>query len=247
MLIHTPRTLFAIGKGLVRRRKDGVSAGVGGIGDDNPYISHHRAGIFDCDYLLHMNNAAYLSHAEYARWELCAYNGLMDSMFKDKVREAVTINCYTGANIRLTALVFVFSFTDQVNFMVGGCAIRYRKEIKPPGRRLDVHSVVARLDERHLWIYHTFRYPPGGQDPGRIRAHMVCQGLALQGRNVLDPRKYLTEKVGMDAGLIESLSQESSNTTMADLMDKYMDMEVKFKEAASQDDDKITNKTEKKS
>jgi hypothetical protein len=131
--------------------------------------------------------------------------------------------------------------------MVGGCAIRFRKEIKPPGRRLDVHSFVARLDERHLWIYHTFRYPPGGQDPGRIRAHMVCQGLALQGRTVLDPRKYLIEKVGIDAELVESLSQESSNTTMSDLMHQYMEMEVKFKEAASQDDEKLAEKPAKKS
>ena len=97
----------------------------------------------------------------------------------------------------------------QVNFMVGGSAIRYRREIRPVFRQFEVHTFVARLDERHFWIYHTFRYPPGGKDPGRIRCAMVCQGLAVQGRTVLDPRKYLIENVGMDAETVEQMSQES--------------------------------------
>ncbi|CAB9499695.1 Protein THEM6 [Seminavis robusta] len=175
-----------------------------------------RAGLFDCDYMLHLNNAAYLTHSEYARWELCAYNGLMESMYKDKV-----------------------------NFVVGGTAIRYRREIRPVFRQFEVHTFVAHVDERHFWIYHTFRYPPGGSDPGRIRCQMVCQGLAIQGRTVMDPRKYLVENVGIDAELIDELLQaESSNTTMHDLMDKYLAMDEKFKEASAKDDEWIAKKNE---
>ena len=224
-IIHTPRTLFAIGKGLAKRRSAGKTASLGGIGADNPYVSTGRAGLFDTDYLLHMNNAAYLSHAEYARWELCAYNGLLSSMFHDKV-----------------------------NFMVGGTAIRFRREIAPIFRQFEVHSFVARLDERHLWIYHAFRYPPGGKDPGRIRAHMVCQGLAIQGRTVLDPRMYLKDMVGIDADAVDALSSSSSSSDggpggatnehdiFAELMDKYSAMEAVFKAATAKDDEELSKK-----
>ena len=66
-IIHTPRTFIAVGKGLARRQSAGASASLGGMGAEHPYVSTGRAGLFDTDYLMHMNNAAYLSHAEYAR------------------------------------------------------------------------------------------------------------------------------------------------------------------------------------
>lgn len=210
-LVHTPRTLFAIGKGLARRRNAGSSSALGGIGEENPFITYCRAGLFDCDYQMHMNNAAYLSHAEYARWELCAYNGLMQSMFQEKV-----------------------------NFLVGSTVVRYRREIRPVFRSFEIHSSVVRLDDRNLWVYHAFRYPEGGKDPGRIRAQVVCRGIAVQNRTVLDPRLYLKEKVGMDPAVIDSISQEeddNTNNIMADLMDKYVSMEDVLKEAASKDDE----------
>lgn len=220
-LIHTPRTLFHIAKGLAKRRSDGAASALGGIGQDNPYVSEGRAGLFDTDYLMHMNNAAYLSHAEYARWELCSYNGLLGSMFRDKV-----------------------------NFVVGGTAIRFRREVAPIFRKFEVHSFVAKLDERHLWIYHAFRYPPGGKDPGRIRAHAVCQGIAIQGRNVLDPRVYLKDMVGMDPDIVDSLSctdggeseESSQRDVFSEMVDKYSEMETVFKTATALDDEALATK-----
>ena len=222
-IIHTPRTFIAVGKGLARRQSAGASASLGGMGAEHPYVSTGRAGLFDTDYLMHMNNAAYLSHAEYARWELCAYNGLLSSMFH-----------------------------DGVNFMVGGTAIRFRREVAPIFRKFEVHSFVAHLDERHLWIYHAFRYPPGGKDPGRIRAHAVCQGLAIQGRTVLDPRMYLKDMVGIDADAVDAMSSplDSSGSTgggshedvYAELMEKYSDMETVFKKATAMDDEELAKK-----
>jgi acyl-CoA thioesterase FadM len=199
---------------MIKRQKDGVAAALGGIGKENPFVSTGRAGMFDTDYLLHLNNAAYLSHAEYARWELCAYNGLMESMFKNKI-----------------------------NFVVGGTAVRFRQEIGFM-RKFEVHTFLAKLDERHLWLYHTFRYPPSGKDPGRIKAQVVCQGIAIQGRNVIDPRIFLKEKVGIDAHIVDELSvdspaDQSEEAVMAHLMDSYLDLEGAFKDATAMDDEKL--------
>jgi acyl-CoA thioesterase FadM len=221
-LIHTPRTLFHIAKGLAKRRSDGASSSLGGFGQKNQYISEGRAGLFDTDYLMHMNNAAYLSHAEYARWELCAYNGILSSMYR-----------------------------DNVNFVVGGTAIRFRREVAPIFRKFQVHSFLAQLDERHLWIYHAFRYPPGGKDPGRIRAHAICQGIAIQGRNVLDPRIYLKDMVGIDPAVVDSLvnvGTDGANDTTEDdvftaMMDKYLDLEAVFKTATTKDDEELAKKS----
>lgn len=212
-LVHTPRTLFYVAKGLVRRQK---GADPNGFGANSPFVTTGRAGLFDCDYLLHLNNAAYLSYAEYARWEMCAYNGLLKAMAR-----------------------------DQMAFVVGGTVVRYRKEIRPLFRKFEVHSYVAHLDQRNLWIYHTFRYPPGGDDPGRIRAQVLCQGLAIQGRNVLDPRKYLKENVGIDADLIDELSQETEENTLTSVMEKYSSMEDSFKEAATEDDQWLSSRSKK--
>lgn len=224
--IHTPRMLFAIGKGLARRRSAGTAASTAGLGADNPYVSAGRVGIFDMDYLMHMNNAAYLSHAEYARWEMCAANGLLSSMLNNKV-----------------------------NFLVGGTAIRFRREISPIFRKFEVHSSVARLDERYMWIYHAFRYPADGKDPGRIRAHAVCQGVAIQGKAVLDPRTYLKDMVGMDADVVDSISSDTASSDggketsqediFAELMDKYSSMEEVFKKATAKDDEELANKSKK--
>ena len=48
------------------------NSGFGGGGYSNPHIYESKCGIFDIDIFGHMNNAAYLNHAEYARWELTA-------------------------------------------------------------------------------------------------------------------------------------------------------------------------------
>ena len=214
-LIHTPRTLYHVAQGMIKRQKDGAAAALGGIGKENPFVSTGRAGMFDTDYLLHMNNAAYLSHAEYARWELCAYNGLMETMLR-----------------------------NNINFVVGGTSVRFRQEIGLL-RKFEVHTFLAKLDERHLWMYHTFRYPPSGKDPGRIKAQVVCQGLAIQGRNVLDPRVFLKDKVGVDPDIVDALSvpspedQQSEGAIMANMMDSYLSLESAFKDAASMDDERL--------
>ena len=216
-LVHTPRTLFFIGKGLARRQR-GIDPD--GLGAQNAFVTHCRAGLFDVDYLMHLNNAAYLNYAEYARWELCARNGILKSMLNDKI-----------------------------NFLVGGNTVRYRREVRPLWRKFEIHSHLAHLDERHLWIYHAFRYPADGKDPGRIRAQVLCQGLAIQNGQVLDPRKYLVDKVGMDADRVQAVSSSGSghtNDIMEELMEKFMAMEAVLKQAATKDDELLKLKSTKK-
>jgi hypothetical protein len=62
-LIHTPRTLYAIAKGLWKRRQHNRVAAsanqpatIVGIGEGNHHIYEARLGLFDVDYLGHMNN-----------------------------------------------------------------------------------------------------------------------------------------------------------------------------------------------
>lgn len=131
VLLTTPRTAFSIGKGLLKRRASGseTAAALSGIGLDNPYVYTARAGLFDVDFLGHMNNAMYLSHAELARWEWTAYNGMLSAMTK-----------------------------KNLHFLVKGSCIRYRQEIRPLFRHFQVDSCIAGLDEKHLWMTQKFRY-----------------------------------------------------------------------------------------
>jgi acyl-CoA thioesterase FadM len=88
-LVHTPRTLVAIGKGLMGR--GAANASQIGFGA-TPHIYSSRAGLLDLDYLGHMNNAAYLTHAELARWQMTAQNGMLQKGFKKKCFFVVTSN-----------------------------------------------------------------------------------------------------------------------------------------------------------
>jgi hypothetical protein len=60
-LIHTPRTIASICRGLWNRRRAPPSASklIVGVGE-NHHIYRARLGLFDVDYLGHMNNGKYL-------------------------------------------------------------------------------------------------------------------------------------------------------------------------------------------
>jgi acyl-CoA thioesterase FadM len=117
-IVHTPRVIASVAKGLLRKSPNKLV----GLGPDNPHIYHARVGLFDVDYLGHLNNAAYLSHAEYARWEFVAENGLVQTMFK-----------------------------HNTHFLVAGLAIRYRREVRPLFRKFEVQTYFAGINERHIY------------------------------------------------------------------------------------------------
>lgn len=149
-IIHTPRVIWSLLNGLRKHRARDVNnkavlsaaqvaAGVDGtttatttkeaktglgLRVDDPHRYYARVGIFDVDYLGHMNNAAFLSHAEYARWDMTAENGLLQSMYR----------------------------TDT-HFMVASSYCRYRAEMRPIFQQFQVETYVAGLDDRNLWMY----------------------------------------------------------------------------------------------
>ena len=118
-LIHTPRVIASLVKGLSQRSSSRTVSVVPG----NPHKYHARVGLFDVDYLGHLNNAAFLSHAEYARWEMTAANGLLTSMYNTK--------------------------TD---YMVSSVSCRFRAQVRPLFRKFQVQSMVGGMDDRHIWM-----------------------------------------------------------------------------------------------
>jgi acyl-CoA thioesterase FadM len=118
-LIHIPRVAYSIGKGFYKQTPGSLV----GLGPDNPHIYESRAGLFDVDSYGHMNNAAYLTHAEFARWEMSATNGLLKNMYN-----------------------------AETNFLVASTAVRYRRELRPVFRKFHVETYVGALDERNIWM-----------------------------------------------------------------------------------------------
>jgi acyl-CoA thioesterase FadM len=76
-LIHTPRTIAAIARGLWKPEMKGV-----GFHPSIPHIYESRVGVLDADYMGHMNNASTLTHAELARWEMTATSGALNTMYR---------------------------------------------------------------------------------------------------------------------------------------------------------------------
>jgi hypothetical protein len=121
-IVHTPRVLASIAKGMMRHSKSKENTRLGIV---EPHKYYSRAGMLD--YALgHLNNAAFFSHAEYARWEMAATNGWMQAMMQDK------------------SIYFV---TSQ--------SCRYRAEIRPFFREFEVQSIIGGMDDKNIWLYVT--------------------------------------------------------------------------------------------
>ncbi|GAX11997.1 hypothetical protein FisN_8Lh091 [Fistulifera solaris] len=204
-LIHTPRVLFSLVKGLVKRQ----SSPERNVGLTDAHIYTARAGLFDVDYLGHLNNAAYLSHAELARWEMTSHNGLLSAMMK-----------------------------NNIAFLVAGSAVRYRREIRPVFCRFQIETTVAGLDDNNnIWIMQNFRYPTQGQD--RILAQVLIRGMAVQGRTVINPRHLFVDLCEMDETVVDKLIMPNvSDDAIESLLEKYAELEDQFRHVAALDDEK---------
>lgn len=204
-IIHTPRTLYSIAKGFLQRSK-----GPPGIGNDNPHIYTSRVGLFDVDYLGHMNNASYLSHAEYARWQMCAENGLIAAMWN-----------------------------HNMHFVVLGSTIRYRKELRPLFRSFQIDTELSAIDDGNMWIVHNFRHAKDKANK-RIMAQVLVQGAAVRGRTRINPADLLVNHVGIDSSLVDTLrlsaaTQDEHNLAM---IQNYQALQETFQTTASKDDSK---------
>ena len=174
-LVHMPRVIASVAKGMYRGRQKGSS----GFAAQFPHIYTARVGVFDVDYLGHMNNASYLNHAEYARWEWTAETGMLKTFLEKKSE-----------------------------FIVTSAAIRYRREMKPLFRKFEIHTSLCGVDDRTFSIYQTFRYPGQG-GVNKIRAQVILSAVMRRGRKLVSPKKFLIEEAGVDPGDLDSLVGES--------------------------------------
>ena len=207
-LVHTPRVIGSIARGFLKRRSDPSPSIVGiGVGNDHKYVA--RVGLFDVDYLGHLNNAAYLNHAELARWEMTAYNGLLGTLAK-----------------------------NRGDFMVAGTSVRFRREVRPLFRKFQVDTTLAGLDDdNNIWATQNFRYP--GDTNNRVRAQIVVRAVVVQNRQVLDPRLVLHGYAGIDKDLVDSLClTKMSDEKLEELFERYAAMEESFRDVAAADDEK---------
>ena len=158
----------------------------------------------DVDYLGHMNNAAFLSHAEYARWEWTATTGALAAMYQ-----------------------------HQIHFVVGAASIRYRKELRWKTSFV-IHSTLEAIDARTMYIRQVFRSGSSTKSSsttttkddaahhdttttttnsdGRIVAQCLFQGLALQNQKIIEP-KIVLEHMGVPHDIINSLLLSQNNST----------------------------------
>jgi acyl-CoA thioesterase FadM len=210
--IHTPRTLYAVAKGLLNRNNNAkLATKPPGIGSDNPHIYSAKMGVFDVDYMGHMNNASYLSHAEYSRWQMCAENGVISAMWN-----------------------------HSIHFVVLGSSIRYRKEVRPLFRAFRIETTISAIDDANFWIVHNFRHQSDPKNK-RIMAQVLVQGAAIQGRNRVDPADLLIDHVGVEKPIVDALKLSSFSTASpseAEVIHTYKALQQSFQETASNDDSK---------
>mmetsp|Transcript_26707 Transcript_26707/g.39500 ORF Transcript_26707/g.39500 Transcript_26707/m.39500 type:complete len:230 (+) Transcript_26707:1529-2218(+) len=156
-ILHTPRTLASIARGLIKKGRGLIPSP-----SENFHVYKCRPNPFwDIDYIGHMNNAAYLQHCEFARWEWTAESGALEAMYK-----------------------------DGMHFIVNGSAIRYRREISLRDK-FEIHSSFKDIDDRHMYASQTFRSSNNGEGEGRILAQFLMQAVAVKNRKVIHPRNVL--------------------------------------------------------
>jgi acyl-CoA thioesterase FadM len=221
-LIHIPRTATAIAKGFIKRRLSPLSdtdKSLVGLGFQNqPYVYTSRAGLFDVDLMLHMNNASYLTHAELARWEWTAFNGTLEANLRSK------------------------SF-----FIVAASMIRFRREIQPL-RKFDIETRLGGIDERNIWCYQTFHYSneqssekeSGSNQRGKILAQVLTQGVITNKGKVINPRGWLEEHFPASKESIDELSilSEEDGSIFDSKAARFKHLEEALRKSAALYDDK---------
>ena len=197
--------------GLIRRalKHDGWNVGHG-IGPHNEHIYKARVGLFDIDYVGHMNNAAFLSHAEYARWEMAAESGMLSKMASENIMFFVTANF-----------------------------VRYRREVRPLFRSFQVETSVSAIDDRHMWFSHNFRYNSDSSDnkDNRILTQVMVQAVAVQKGKVLTPRDFLVQECGHDEELIQSiLWPDGEKVSDVDVLNSYRSLDNAMRGVSAKED-----------
>jgi len=242
-IIHTPRSLAAIARGMIKRRRalaatDGAPRFVGFApprggseddgkriaDDDNAHVYRSRPSVlWDMDYLGHMNNASYLTHAEYARWAWYAENGGLSAMYE-----------------------------HGMHFVATHTAARFRREIGVRDR-FEIRTNMEAIDDRHIWIQHTFR---SGGSGGRILAQVLLQAMVVKDRRVVPPITLL-KTIGVPTGVAESLTWRdkdggSGGDTAHDdddattFLERFRALDEAFRREAAADDERLRSASTEK-
>ncbi len=222
-IIHIPRTIASSVRGAVKRRLSPLSdQEISLVGISQPHIYSSRAGIFDVDLMGHMNNAAYLQHAELARWEWSAFGGSLSQAIKTK------------------------SF-----FIVTASIIRYRREIVPL-KKFDIETRLVGLDDRNLWVYQTFHHHINkdkkqeeldGPTRGKILAQIVTQAvIAKTGKGVINPRTWLEDNSLYSSSALDGIMNqngENTETIFDEKAKRFTHLEDILKKSAASYDEKV--------
>ena len=123
VLIHLSRVVPTLFRGAVLKPQAGA-------GVTAPHVYTARANpLLDIDQFLHMNNAAYATHFECARWEMGASSGMLSKLAR-----------------------------MQGAFVVASMTLRFRKEVRPM-QSFEIHSSVIAADERQVFIKQVLQEP----------------------------------------------------------------------------------------
>lgn len=215
-IIHVPRTIAAIARGVTKRRLSPLSdkeKSLVGVGPNNlPHIYSSRAGLFDVDLMFHMNNASYLTHAELARWEWTAFGGTL------------------AESIRLKS-----------PFIVSASFIRFRREV-PPFKKFDIETRLVGIDDRNMWVYQTF-HNNKGSERDKVLAQVFTQGVVTSNGKVINPRSFL-EKAMVDAkDALDDLHATSKDieSIFDEKAERFTHLEEVMRRSANLYDEKIDN------
>mmetsp|Transcript_10202 Transcript_10202/g.28009 ORF Transcript_10202/g.28009 Transcript_10202/m.28009 type:complete len:213 (-) Transcript_10202:175-813(-) len=201
--IHIPRVLTSIARGYQRTGGSKLL----GLGHANAHTYTARVGIVDVDYLGHMNHAAFLSHAEYARWELMSENGLLKTALE-----------------------------RDTHLVVSAAAIRYRQELRPLFRKFVVESYVGALDERNLWIFQNFRYPEEANNRIRgqvlLQGVAVKDREVIDPRELLKDHGYDADFIDS----IAQGSPTETPASVGQMRSAFEKLDEAFRQSATEDD-----------
>jgi acyl-CoA thioesterase FadM len=212
-IVHIPRTIAAITRGMVKRRLSPLSENeksLVGVGLNNPpHIYSSRAGLFDVDLMFHMNNASYLTHAELARWEWTAFGGTLAE-----------------------------SMRSASPFIVSASFIRFRREV-PPLKKFDIETRLVNIDDRHLWVYQTFHHNKGSERD-KVLAQVFTQGVVTNKGKVINPRLFLEKALNAKDALDDLITTSNDTESIFDeKADRFLQLEDVLRRSANLYDEKI--------
>jgi acyl-CoA thioesterase FadM len=162
--------------------------------------------------------AAYLTHAELARWELTSYNGMLQTMLRNKV-----------------------------HFLVVGTTIRYRKEIRPIFGKFRIETYMCGLDERNFYMMHQFRTNHDNsrimaqmivQGVAVQNGRNVINPAQLL-KNDIGFDSNLIDNIILSNMNLTSSTTNDENKVIVELLERYSALEDSMKKVTASDDKKF--------